>query len=185
VPRVLTIRESDQTSMATVVYFQDGSAELDEAAKKRLRRLLPWIAGKPHKIEIRGHAPDVDGGKPAAVGTKRRVGGAEGNDAPSVSDRHPSTPPQARNTPVHDSAAADSWQFAYARCLVVRNFLEAQGIAPHRLRMSQAGPHEPITTRNDPSWQARNPRVEIFVLSEHVLDYSGTRDERAKQEDSH
>src|SRR5437667_11714986 len=29
VPRVLTLRENDQTSMATVVYFDDDSAELD------------------------------------------------------------------------------------------------------------------------------------------------------------
>src|SRR5207248_8368809 len=59
VPRVLTIRESDQTSMASVVYFQDGSAELDDDARRRLRRMLPWVIGKPHKIEIRGHAPDA------------------------------------------------------------------------------------------------------------------------------
>src|SRR5207247_999203 len=64
VPRVLTIRESDQTSMATVVYFQDGFAELDDDARRRLRRMLPWIIGKPHKIEVRGHAPDAP--KPAA-----------------------------------------------------------------------------------------------------------------------
>jgi chemotaxis protein MotB len=194
VPRVLTIRESDQTSMATVVYFADGSAELDEPAKKRLRRLLPWIVGKPHKLEIRGHAPDSATAITVAE-SERGVAGAERGHTPSIFPNVTPAPPQARA-----ASARDSWQLAYARCLTVRIFLETQGIAAHRLRMSQAGPHEPLTNsslRNssstnglstssgDPVWQTRNPRVEIFVLSEHVKDYVGTRDERAKQEESH
>jgi chemotaxis protein MotB len=43
-------------NMATLVFFADASAELDQEARDRLLRLLPWIAGKPQKIEIRGHA---------------------------------------------------------------------------------------------------------------------------------
>jgi chemotaxis protein MotB len=53
-------------NMATLVFFADDSAELDNDARERLLRLVPWIAGKPQKIEIRGHAsrrplpPDSD-----------------------------------------------------------------------------------------------------------------------------
>jgi chemotaxis protein MotB len=153
VPRVLTMREGDRSSVGTYVYFADGSAELDDVAQKRLTRLLPWIVGKPQKIEVRGHAPDS---------------------------------PQAKSD--HGAEAGSSlaaWQLSYARCLAVMKFLEANGIPAHRLRLSQAGPHEPLTTRTEPLWQARNPRVEVFVLNENTQDYFGTRDERARKEESH
>ena len=165
VPRVLTIRESDLTSMAMVVYFQEGSAELDDDARRRLRRMLPWIIGKPHKIEVRGHAPDA---LPPVTASRCATAAVVGG-----------TVPQIRSSP------PDAWQLCYARCLAVRNFLEAQGISSHRLRMSQAGPHEPLTTRSEPAWQARNPRVEVFVLSEQIQDYTGTRAERAGEEETH
>ena len=64
-------------------------------------------------------------------------------------------------------------------------FLETNGIPAHRLRLSQAGAHEPLTTRTEPLWQARNPRVEVFVLNENMQDYFGTQDERAEKEESH
>ena len=153
VPRVLTMRESYRSSVGTFVYFADGSAELDEVAQKRLTRLLPWIMGKPQKIEVRGHAPDSS-----------RAAADHGADAaPSLA----------------------AWQLSYARCLAVMKFLETNGIPAHRLRLSQAGPHEPLTTRTEPLWQARNPRVEVFVLNENTQDYFGTRDEREQKEESH
>ena len=55
-PRMLTLREGDRTRTGTVIFFADDSPELDPAAQERLKRLVPWIAGKPQKIEIRGHA---------------------------------------------------------------------------------------------------------------------------------
>jgi chemotaxis protein MotB len=160
VPRVLTIRESDLSSMATVVYFEDGSPQLSDDGRRRLRRMVPWIIGKPHKIEIRGHAPDA--AKSAAVSAN---GAAAGQKPGSF---------------------LDAWQLSYARCLAVRSFLESQGVAGHRLRMSQAGANEPLSTNSsDPSWLARNPRVEVFVLTEQIQDYTGTRAERAREEEAH
>ena len=55
-PRVLTLHDSQRTAVATVVVFAKGSAELDDTARRRLKQLLPTLAGKRHKIEIRGHA---------------------------------------------------------------------------------------------------------------------------------
>ncbi len=153
VPRMLTIREGHRTSVGSFVYFADGSTELDEVARGRLKRLLPWIVGKPQKIEVRGHAPDSP---PAATGQGTSA-------APNLG----------------------AWQLSYARCLAVLKFLEASGIPAHRLRLSQAGPHEPLTSRTEPLWQARNPRVEVFVLNENTQDFIGTRDERAGQEETH
>jgi chemotaxis protein MotB len=55
-PRMLTLREGDRTRTGSVVFFVDDSPELDAAGQERLKRLVPWIAGKPQKLEIRGHA---------------------------------------------------------------------------------------------------------------------------------
>jgi len=151
VPRVLTIRESDRSSIGTIVYFEEGSTTLDEAAIDRLNRLLAWIVGKPHKIEVRGHGPDA-----AAVA---------GSSTPSP-------------------GAADPWELSYARCVAVKQFLETHGIPSDRLRLSQAGAHEPLTLQKEPSRQSRNARVEVYVLNEHTQDYVGTRAERAQEEET-
>ncbi|HUE70289.1 MAG TPA: flagellar motor protein MotB [Pirellulaceae bacterium] len=55
-PRMLTLREGDRTRTGSVVFFVDDSPELDAPGQERLKRLVPWIAGKPQKLEIRGHA---------------------------------------------------------------------------------------------------------------------------------
>jgi chemotaxis protein MotB len=62
----------------------------------------------------------------------------------------------------------DAWQLSYARCLATMAYLEEQGIDSQRLRLSQAGAHEPQFTGIDPALQARNARVEIFMLGEFV-----------------
>jgi chemotaxis protein MotB len=54
--RVLANRKFNPTHSATLVFFAENSAQLDDEGKDRLKRLVPWIAGKPQKIEIRGHA---------------------------------------------------------------------------------------------------------------------------------
>jgi chemotaxis protein MotB len=55
-PRMLTLREGDRTRTGSVVFCVDDSPELDAPGQERLKRLVPWIAGKPQKLEIRGHA---------------------------------------------------------------------------------------------------------------------------------
>ena len=55
-PRMLTLREGDRTRTGTVVFFGGDSPDLDSSGQGRLKRLVPWIAGKPQKLEIRGHA---------------------------------------------------------------------------------------------------------------------------------
>lgn len=64
-PRMLTLREGDRTRTGTVIFFAGDSPDLDAAGQERLKRLVPWIAGKPQKIEIRGHASR----RPAAAGS--------------------------------------------------------------------------------------------------------------------
>jgi chemotaxis protein MotB len=74
----------------------------------------------------------------------------------------------------------DSWQLSYARAMAAMEFLFHQGIDPDRMRLSEAGPYEPSTIRHDEASQARNERVEVYVLNELVQELVGTRDERAQ-----
>jgi chemotaxis protein MotB len=55
-PTLLVSGDGTQTRIGVIVPFAPHSAELDEAARQALDRLLPTIQGKPQKIEIRGHA---------------------------------------------------------------------------------------------------------------------------------
>ena len=53
---LFAVHDGDVGCVGTLVLFGEGSSELDEASKQRLKRLAPDIRGKPFKIEIRGHA---------------------------------------------------------------------------------------------------------------------------------
>ena len=55
-PPAVPNRKSNPAPTGALVFFPELSAELDQDAKDNLLRLVPWIAGKPQKIEIRGHA---------------------------------------------------------------------------------------------------------------------------------
>jgi chemotaxis protein MotB len=53
--RVLQNRDAVKSGVGTMLFFAEDSVELDAKAKQRLDVLIPQIAGKPHKVEIRGH----------------------------------------------------------------------------------------------------------------------------------
>jgi len=53
--RVQIIRPGDDSSIGGVIYFEEGAAQLSEKNKRNLQRIIHQIAGKPQKIEIRGH----------------------------------------------------------------------------------------------------------------------------------
>jgi chemotaxis protein MotB len=54
-PRVWAIRPSGDSTLGGTVYFPQGSATLSDEDKQTLRQAAEIIAGKPQKIEIRGH----------------------------------------------------------------------------------------------------------------------------------
>jgi chemotaxis protein MotB len=124
-PTLLVTGDGTQTRVGVIVPFAPHSAELDEAARQTLERLLPIILGKPQKIEIRGHA--------------------------------------SRRPLPEESPHADPWALAYARCQSTRAFLEAHGIAPERIRLSQGGVHEPLAAAQSLDDQER---VEVNLLNE-------------------
>jgi chemotaxis protein MotB len=77
-----------------------------------------------------------------------------------------------------DSKFADHWQLCYERARAVMKLLEAQGVEPERLRLSQTAAYEPLTTRFEANWQSDNNCVEIFLLNEVVETAKGTEKPR-------
>ena len=53
--RVQTVRPGDDSSAGGNVFFAEHEAELTEENKRDLQRIIEQIAGKPQRIEIRGH----------------------------------------------------------------------------------------------------------------------------------
>lgn len=74
-----------------------------------------------------------------------------------------------------------AWQISYQRCLSVMHYLKEQGIEASRIRLTQAGVHEPFTIRSELDVQPRNSRVEVFLLAELAEDLVGTAEERASR----
>lgn len=64
--QVQIVRPGDDSSIGGVVYFDESATELTEENKRDLQLIIRQIAGKPQKIEIRGHTsrrpvqPDSD-----------------------------------------------------------------------------------------------------------------------------
>jgi len=76
--------------------------------------------------------------------------------------------------PLDDASAYQSqWELAFRRCQAVQQVLVEQGIEPARLRLSVAGPNEPLHAGTDPLLLKQNPRVEVFLLDEYVDDLRG------------
>lgn len=53
--RVRIVRQGSNTAIGTVLFFEDNAVELDDESKAILDAEVPQIAGKPQKIEVRGH----------------------------------------------------------------------------------------------------------------------------------
>lgn len=53
--RVRIVRPGSSTAIGTVLFFEDGMHELSEEARLALDAEVAELAGKPQKIEIRGH----------------------------------------------------------------------------------------------------------------------------------
>ena len=54
-PRVTSIRPADDSTQGGVIYFEEGSSQLSQEERKKLRMIAGLIGGKPQKIEVRGH----------------------------------------------------------------------------------------------------------------------------------
>jgi len=63
----VAITNGQRTLIGAAVTFTQDSADLDAAARQQLAELIDLIAGKPQKIEIRGHAVTPPGSAKDAV----------------------------------------------------------------------------------------------------------------------
>jgi chemotaxis protein MotB len=72
----------------------------------------------------------------------------------------------------------DAWQLSFARCLAAYKFLEQQGVEPFRMRLSQAGTHEPSQQPDNAEWVTQNSRVEIYMLGEFVRNMTKPRKQK-------
>jgi chemotaxis protein MotB len=76
----------------------------------------------------------------------------------------------------------DNWDLAYERARVTMQFLiDDLEILPERIRMSVAGPHEPVHIGGGRESVSENPRVEVFLLDEVGGDLIGTPEERSER----
>jgi chemotaxis protein MotB len=141
---VRMIRTGGQTAIGTVVFFEEGSDELTEKARKEIRAQATAFAGKPQKIEIRGHT------------SLRAI--------------------------ELGSTYADNWELAYQRTRAVMRFLTDElQFDSQRIRLSIAGPNEPMHLGVDPAKMRENPRVELYLLEEVVSELNGTPQEREQR----
>jgi chemotaxis protein MotB len=62
------------------------------------------------------------------------------------------------------SPFSDHWQLCYARCQAVKKELEARGIAPERIRLSQAEGNEPLALNLSEEELQLNSRVDVILL---------------------
>jgi len=53
--QVQIVRPGDDSSIGGVIFFAEGATELTEENRRALQQIINQIAGKPQKIEIRGH----------------------------------------------------------------------------------------------------------------------------------
>jgi chemotaxis protein MotB len=58
------------------------------------------------------------------------------------------------------------WELCYERSQAVMQYLIQHGVEADRIRLSQSGAFEPVTTRFEAAWQRENSRVEVYLLSE-------------------
>ncbi len=75
----------------------------------------------------------------------------------------------------------DPWSLSYQRTLATMQYLESKGISQKQIRLSQAGPNEPLSLKINNKTHRSNPRVEVLVLAEWVDDLVGTPEERAER----
>ncbi len=66
------------------------------------------------------------------------------------------------------------WHLSYKRCLAVMHYLKDLGISPERMRLSVAGPYEPLVLDSKNTRHNDNARVEVFLLSETVGKFHGS-----------
>jgi chemotaxis protein MotB len=141
-----------------------GGAPLESGQDTGSSRVGALITFAEDSAKLDTHAKQrLAGMVPAIVGKPNKIeirGHATGRPLPSA------------------SPFSDAWQLSFARCQATFRFLEQEGVEPNRMRLSQAGPHEPSELPDNAEWVTQNSRVEVYMLGEFVRDVKKPRKEK-------
>jgi chemotaxis protein MotB len=75
----------------------------------------------------------------------------------------------------------EAWIVSYQRALAVVRELVGLGIPERQMRITLAGPHEPLSIDGKAQSDQKNMRVEVFALDETITSLQGSPAERAMQ----
>jgi len=74
------------------------------------------------------------------------------------------------NVPIHTSQMASNWELSTARSTeLVRLLIVRYGFSPQRLSAAGYAEYHPIASNDSPQGRAQNRRVDVVILSEHVV----------------
>jgi chemotaxis protein MotB len=74
------------------------------------------------------------------------------------------------NMPIHTAQMASNWELSTARSTeLVRLLIQRYGFPPDRLSAAGYAEYHPIATNDTPQGRAQNRRVDLVILSEHVV----------------
>lgn len=74
------------------------------------------------------------------------------------------------NVPIHTAHMASNWELSTARATeLVRLLIVRYGFSPDRLSAAGYAEYHPIASNSTPQGRAQNRRVDVVILSEHIL----------------
>lgn len=74
------------------------------------------------------------------------------------------------NVPIHNAQIASNWELSTARATeLVRLLILRYGFAPERLSAAGYAEYHPIASNQTPQGRAQNRRVDVVILSEHIV----------------
>jgi chemotaxis protein MotB len=77
------------------------------------------------------------------------------------------------NVPIHTAQMASNWELSTARSTeLVRMLIQHYRFSPDRLSAAGYAEYHPIASNDTPQGRAQNRRVDIVILSEHVINGS-------------
>ena len=81
------------------------------------------------------------------------------------------------NVPIHTAQMASNWELSTARSTeLVRLLIQHYQFSPQRLSAAGYAEYHPIATNETPEGRAQNRRIDVVVLSEHILQRSNAAD---------
>jgi two-component system copper resistance phosphate regulon response regulator CusR len=83
------------------------------------------------------------------------------------------------NIPIHTAQMASNWELSTARSTeLVRLLILRYGFPPQRLSAAGYAEYHPIASNDTPQGRAQNRRVDVVILSEHIVGNSTLADDK-------